>query len=142
MIRTKSGKEFALECLKTLDENIVLGYGDEDEAMKIAESHRFLNELIEDVFAFDFFKLQDNIRLIMKKLEIESEEVIEVGKGEIMKRYYLCLPSHCEAPDFEAEVEATSKEEALEFFKMYYGRTLHHYDDDFLLAEMGEEIPF
>jgi len=57
-----------------------------------------------------------------------------------MKTFELYLKSHCEAPDFEREVEAETKEEALDKIRKETGNSLIEWEDDVLLENM-EEIP-
>lgn len=71
-MRTQFKKEFALRCITTLNEYIPFdSIEGEDDKMDIAESSRYLDQLIEEVFEFDFFELRSNIELIMKKLGIK-----------------------------------------------------------------------
>jgi len=61
----------------------------------------------------------------------------ECWEAKDKKIYCLYIKSHCEAPDFEAEVEATSKKEALKLFKEQHGRAICELDDEFLLSKIG-----
>ena len=42
-----------------------------------------------------------------------NDHAWNAGEDE-MKTYELCIKSHCEAPDFEVEVEANNVEEAVD----------------------------
>jgi len=46
-----------------------------------------------------------------------------------MKRYLLYIKSHCEYPDYEDEVEAMTKDEAIELFHV---KLKGEYDREFL----------
>ena len=53
-----------------------------------------------------------------------------------MKLYFINIKSHCEAPDFEAEVEVETQEEAVDAF---YGMLKGEYDKKFIKQNMGFE---
>jgi len=53
-----------------------------------------------------------------------------------MKTYYLLLKSHCLAPDYEAEVEADNKDEAIE--KFLEDSALRDFDKEMLKGSIGE----
>lgn len=53
-----------------------------------------------------------------------------------MKLYLLCIKSHCEVPDYENEVMAKSKSDALKKFKEQC-KYLNEYDDNTLLNYIG-----
>ena len=55
-----------------------------------------------------------------------------------MKNYGLYLKSHCELPDFEYEVEAETKGEALAKIRKQTGNSLIEWEDGDLLEIMGE----
>lgn len=55
-----------------------------------------------------------------------------------MKTFLLYLKSHCEYPDFEMEVEAENKIEALQKIRKESGHTLNEWEDDMLLENMAE----
>ena len=46
-----------------------------------------------------------------------------------MKNYLLYIKSHCNYPDYEDEIEAMTKDEAVELF---YGKLKGEYDREFL----------
>jgi hypothetical protein len=46
---------------------------------------------------------------------------IKLRRTPMKKMYLLYQKSHCELPDLEDEVEAESKEEALEYFQKKHG---------------------
>jgi len=53
------------------------------------------------------------------------------------KTFILYLKSYSEEPDFEREVEAENKEEALELLRMKYP-ILNEYPDEYLLEHLDE----
>jgi len=55
-----------------------------------------------------------------------------------MKTFELYLKSHTEAPDFEYEVEAETKEEALAKIRKETGNSLIEWKNDVLLENIGE----
>lgn len=54
-----------------------------------------------------------------------------------MKTYYLYIKSHTEAPDYEAEVEANSKEEAIQ--KFLKDPSLREWDEDMIKNDVVSE---
>ena len=56
-----------------------------------------------------------------------------------MKTYLVCIKSHCDAPDWEREVDAKSEKEALEIFN---GLLLGEYDEKFIKENMICEDSF
>ena len=58
----------------------------------------------------------------------------------MMNLYVLAIKSHCEAPDFEAELEASSKKKAMKLFKKRYRKALAEYDDDFIWNHLGRVV--
>lgn len=61
----------------------------------------------------------------------------ECWEAKDKKVYCLYIKSHCETPDFEVEVVANSKEEALKLFRKHHGQALCEFDDYFLLSKIG-----
>lgn len=55
-----------------------------------------------------------------------------------MKTFELYLKSHCEAPDFEVEIKAETKEEALKEIKNQYGSQLADFSDEILLENISQ----
>lgn len=70
-------------------------------------------------------------------LDDNGYEIVEKKK---MKKFLLYLKSHCEYPDYEREVEANTKEEALKKIREETGNSLIEWEDDVLL-ECLDEIP-
>lgn len=63
-----------------------------------------------------------------------------------MKLYGIYIKSHCEAPDYEDEVEAISKEEAVEYFlsklnqPVYYSQFDKLYNSDWGAADIKKHV--
>ena len=55
-----------------------------------------------------------------------------------MKTFGIYLKSHCEAPDFEYEVEAETKEEALTKIRQETGNALEEFEDEDLWEHIDE----
>lgn len=51
-----------------------------------------------------------------------------------MNTYLIIIKSHCEYPDFESEVEASNRKQAIE---MFYGQLQGGYDRKFINENIG-----
>ena len=59
-----------------------------------------------------------------------------------MKTFHLYLKSHCEAPDYEKDVEAETKEEALKIFMSELGKWGWEEDQVAPHIWCDDDIPF
>lgn len=60
----------------------------------------------------------------------------EMGGTNELKTYHLYLKSHCDAPDWESECEASSKDEAADIWLQQLSK--YEWDRETLLANIEE----